>query len=193
MATFAAALATFPSAPDQVPIHWTRGVADGFAPKAVGLFLIPALAVILYGLAHLPSNGHEPIWAAIRLSTAAFHAALASVILAAAWGYPAPTYIVGVLVGGVLLTAGWLAPQVSQGWVVGVRTPWTLRSDAVWRRTHAMARPVFLLGGLIVIGAAIAAPAAVGRIIGAVLLTSAAVLTAASYAHSVQERRKHRT
>ncbi|MEW6322976.1 MAG: SdpI family protein [Acidobacteriota bacterium] len=118
------------------------------------------------------------------------HAALASVMLTAAWAYPAPTGLVGVQAGGVLLGAGWLALHASQRMLVGVRTAWTLRSDEIWRCPHALARPVFRIGGLIVIAASIAAPAVPGRTTEAVPLTTLAVLPAASYVFAVHERRR---
>ena len=35
--------------PDEIPIHWNaEGEADGYGSKEFGLFLIPAISVIIY-------------------------------------------------------------------------------------------------------------------------------------------------
>lgn len=41
--TFLAAGAVFPFLPKQIPVHWSSGMADGFAEKWA-VFLFPALA-----------------------------------------------------------------------------------------------------------------------------------------------------
>lgn len=43
--------------------------------------------------------------------------------------------------------------RAEQNWFVGIRTPWTLSSEAVWRRTHDRAGPLFKFAGLLALGA----------------------------------------
>jgi hypothetical protein len=36
---------------------------------------------------------------------------------------------------------------------IGIRTPWTLASDEVWRATHALGARTFIVGGIVAIAA----------------------------------------
>ncbi|MFB6174910.1 MAG: SdpI family protein [Candidatus Nanohalobium sp.] len=47
---------------------------------------------------------------------------------------------------------GVLCDRAERNWFIGVRTPWTLSSDEVWRKTHRKAAPLFKLSGLIALG-----------------------------------------
>src|SRR5262249_23506330 len=40
-------------------------------------------------------------------------------------------------------------PNLRRDFYVGVRTPWTLASDQVWRATHHFAAQTFLIGGIV--------------------------------------------
>jgi len=47
-------------------------------------------------------------------------------------------YYCGVLVG-----------KAKRNWFIGIRTPWTLSSDAVWDKTHKLGAKFFKISGLI--------------------------------------------
>ena len=55
-----------------------------------------------------------------------------------------------------------MMPLVRPNWWVGIRTPWTLSNDRVWARTHRLAGYCMTAGGLVMIVAALALPAALG-------------------------------
>jgi len=44
--------------------------------------------------------------------------------------------------------------QIRFNYFIGVRSPWTLASEDVWRKTHRLAGPLWMIGGLIFIVAA---------------------------------------
>ena len=56
-----------------------------------------------------------------------------------------------VLIGSNLLLAGMgnLMYTLKPSFFVGIRTPWTLSSDTVWRKTHHVAGWVWVTGGLV--------------------------------------------
>lgn len=54
---------------------------------------------------------------------------------------------VGVLIGGIGIYLRNLQPN----YFVGVRTPWTLQSSEIWRKTHDMAGSLWICAGLVMI------------------------------------------
>ena len=42
-----------------------------------------------------------------------------------------------------------LLPRIRPNWFMGIRTPWTLSSERVWRKTHRVGGYAFSLAGLI--------------------------------------------
>jgi len=62
--------------------------------------------------------------------------------------------------------------QVRHNYFVGIRTPWTLADEEVWRRTHRMGGRLFVLGGLAI---------AAGGLVGGPWLV-AAILTSLTVA-----------
>src|SRR5690606_6630863 len=62
------------------------------------------------------------------------------------------------LLGLMMVVLGNYLPRVrSNGWM-GVRTPWTLENERVWRETHRLAGRTFMVGGLIAMLAALLPP-----------------------------------
>src|SRR5256712_11828980 len=77
-------------------------------------------------------------------------------IVATGLGYPVKigrTMPIGV--GLLFIVLGNYLTRVEPNWFVGIRTPWTLSSDTVWRRTHRTGGWVFVIGGLVLAGAAL--------------------------------------
>lgn len=95
-----------------------------------------------------------------------------------------------LVVGLLLLFLGNSLGRVRHNYFVGIRTPWTLANEEVWRRTHRFGGPVIMLSGLVpMVGLLVWPPA--GPILlliciaGAVLLT--VVYSYMTYRHVVQD------
>ncbi len=149
----------YPHLPDPLPIHWNiRGEVDGWWPRWQGVLLIPALMlVILVLLQTLPKL---PI---SKSSVEAFRATYdyISVIVIALIGYVHGTVLWAavhpkmdlprVLLAGVLLflaAIGNVMGKLRPNRWAGVRTPWTLASEAVWVGTHRFAARIYVVGGV---------------------------------------------
>ena len=39
--------------------------------------------------------------------------------------------------------------RFKHSYFIGIRTPWTLANEKVWRKTHRMAAPIWVIGGII--------------------------------------------
>jgi len=63
--------------------------------------------------------------------------------------------VVILLLGGTIIFVGNLLPRIRPGSVLGIRTPWTLRDEGVWRRTHWIGGYVVVLFGLALMAAAV--------------------------------------
>lgn len=44
---------------------------------------------------------------------------------------------------------GFLLDHAEQTWFVGIRTPWTMSSERVWKKTHALGGTLFKIAGII--------------------------------------------
>ena len=44
---------------------------------------------------------------------------------------------------------GVVLQKSKRNWIIGIRTPWTLSSDYVWGRTHALGGKLFKISGIL--------------------------------------------
>ncbi|CAG9614055.1 Immunity protein SdpI [Bacillus rhizoplanae] len=54
-----------------------------------------------------------------------------------------------MIVGILFLVIGNYLPQCKPNFFVGIRTPWTLSNEEVWRKTHRFSGKVFIVLGII--------------------------------------------
>ncbi len=153
--------------PDPMPTHFdAHGVANGFMPRAVGAFLLPATALGLWALLRfggllLPREWRERLAAspvsALALLVAGMLVALHALVVQAALA-PVPRLGEGVwvLLGVFFVLLGQILPRVRRNPFIGVRTAWTLTSDENWARTHRFAGYAMTIGGALAVGAALA-------------------------------------
>lgn len=160
-ATVVASLVAYPRLPDPAPIHWNiHGQIDGWGPRWVAAWLgsgcavfIAALLLILPRLGPLTENFAKfgKTYGRIAVAVTLLMAMLHGTILLAACGHDVRmgatlTVIIGVFYA---LLGNWMG-KVRRNFYVGIRTPWTLASEAVWDRTHRVGGRVMLAAGLLV-------------------------------------------
>ena len=63
--------------------------------------------------------------------------------------------ILAVLLGIIFFIIGNYMPQIRSNYTFGIKTPWTLESPAVWKKTHAMGGIIFCVCGVLTIAAGI--------------------------------------
>lgn len=54
------------------------------------------------------------------------------------------------LIGLFLMALGNYMPTIKPNYFVGVRTPWTLENETIWRKTHRLGGKIFMIGGLLI-------------------------------------------
>ncbi|RLM67145.1 SdpI family protein [Halorubrum sp. Atlit-26R] len=145
-----------PSLPEQMVSHWNAaGQPDGTMSKTVSLALIPGLsAVLLCVFALLPRI--DPLgeniaefrsyydWFVVVFTgyMLLIHAGIVAFNLGYKFDF---TALILIGVAGLFYYSGVLLSNAEPNWFVGIRTPWTLSSDVVWRRTHDLGGRLFKL------------------------------------------------
>ncbi|NEM98182.1 SdpI family protein [Pontibacter burrus] len=146
--------------PDRVPIHFNfKGEADDWGSKnfLAGLILFITLGVNLLLLAipaidpkdkiaNMGSKYHQ-----LRLMMAIFMAALSVfIVYSAKAGSLENSNFVNLLVGFLFVSFGNYFQAIKPNYFIGIRTPWTLESETVWRKTHRMGGRLWIIGGILV-------------------------------------------
>jgi uncharacterized membrane protein len=158
--------------PAELPTHWNiRGEVDGWSSRPVGALMLPVIALALWLLLPLlrrldPRAEHyerfdATFWLLVNVLVM-FMAAMHVIVLGSGLGWPVDvSRAVLVLVGLLFMALGNYLPRLRSNWWMGIRTPWTLESEEVWRSTHRLAGTTFVLGGVAtVIAAVLPTPAA---------------------------------
>ncbi len=128
-----------------------------------GVFLGPALMLGLWLVLWLfprvdpwrdPGAGNGASYWIVGNLVILVMASLHLLVLGTTLGWPADATLLAVVIPGFFfLAVGSYLPTVPANWLLGVRTPWTLRSERVWRETHRLAGWTFMAGGLVFLGA----------------------------------------
>src|SRR2546423_7754081 len=151
----------YPQLPPTVATHWNlNGQANGFSSRAVAVGIFPlvilgmtALFNVLPKLDPRRENYGKFIATYWLIANAVILFMLIGhgMIIATALGYPVKIDRALPLGLGILfIVLGNYITRVEPNWFVGIRTPWTLSSDTVWRKTHRTGGLLMVLGGFIV-------------------------------------------
>ena len=158
-AAFVVALYAYPTLPQDIVSHWNAaGVPNGTMPKYLGLLVFPGIMVFIF-LISLVLPHIDPLRGIANFPRAynAFFFYLTVFLfyvfaLSLAWNFGAMINLdlaLSPALAALWFFVGVLLPQTHRNWFVGIRTPWTLSSDAVWNKTHALGGKLFRTAGLI--------------------------------------------
>lgn len=153
--------------PATVPIHWgINGQPDGYAGRAFAACLMPGIALVLYLLmTFLPRlDPKKDQYAAFGKQFAAIRNLMLVFLLVlgglAGWAGTGREVrmdmAVACLVGLLFISLGYYVATVKQNWFMGARTPWTMSSPEVWRKTNRLMGYVMAIAGLMIAATALA-------------------------------------
>jgi len=138
--------------------HWgITGMPDGWVDKNVGLFLIPALSLVIYlVLLIIPKiEVYKKNMRDFDLQFWGFRVVFVFVMgviyvasLLPNMGYPTDTLL--IVISGVAVLffyVGYMLNYTKRNYFVGVRTPWTLANEKVWEKTNRLAGRLFWVCG----------------------------------------------
>ena len=149
----------YPHLPDRLPTHWNlHGQVDRTMTKTTGLLILLGinlgLYVLLLAVPYLdPKKKMEQFqntYGWIRLSVHVFMVLVFVATLAYSLGYKIPMdRIIPALVSILIIILGNFMGKMRPNYFVGIRTPWTLESPAVWQKTHRISGPIWVAAGLL--------------------------------------------
>lgn len=148
--------------PDQIPVHWNLfGEADRFEAKFPGVFWLPVVVTLTtLFLSVLPRverwrSGIEKsrdIYQIVIFSAVTLLVAMEVITTLTALGSGIRVEVVMPMLFGLLfIVLGSFMPYIKRNPIIGIRLPWTLSDDEVWRRSHERGGPVFVIAGAIMV------------------------------------------
>lgn len=152
----------YPNLPDKVPMHWNAaGEVDGYGTPLTALLTNVGMLIFMYLLLIAipkldPKKDNFPkfekTYNLITFTLMVFFFGLNIITLLSSFDIDVPMNIVMMISIGILfIVLGNYLQTVQPNYFVGVRTPWTLDNEYVWRKTHRLSSRVFAIGGLIMI------------------------------------------
>lgn len=144
--------------PKQVPMHWNAsGEIDRWGDKSELLLMIFMLTGITYFIflvipyidpkQKLQNMGNK--LNNLRLILALFMSALAIYILYSVQQKTSNPVLIFPLVGLLFAFLGNYFKTIKPNYFIGIRTPWTLENEEVWKKTHLMGGKLWFVGGLL--------------------------------------------
>lgn len=160
--SIAMSVIAYPFLPDEMPIHWNySGMVDGYGSKLIVLAVIPIGVFLLYLLLrYVPKidprkKNYERFartYGWFRVSILMILVMLQGVTILASFGLALNMgMIIQIGLGALFIFLGNLMPKIQPTYFVGIRTPWTLANDHVWRKTHQLAGKVWVICGFLMI------------------------------------------
>ncbi|PMQ00833.1 MAG: hypothetical protein CBR30_09170 [Dictyoglomus sp. NZ13-RE01] len=154
---------SYPFLPEKIPMHWNfKGEIDRYGSKFEGVWAIPLLTLFLYlGLLFIPYIDperenyikFEKVYQIIKLSLVIVLSILYYITIIVGLGGPKDLIpkIVPITIGILFIILGNYMPRIKHNWFVGIRTPWTLSNEEVWRKTHRFGGYLFVISGILMI------------------------------------------
>ncbi len=159
--SFIAQMVLYPSLPESIPIHWNAaGEIDGWGSKTT-LFLLNLLPLGMLALfAAIPKiDPNKENFAKHKNVYQPFAALMVFFMIGVVWMCILPTMGIELPVSTILLLAmgvifillGNYMPRIRPNYTFGIRTPWTLASETVWKKTHRVGGYVLVLSGIMMV------------------------------------------
>ncbi|MDR0984439.1 MAG: SdpI family protein [Ruminococcus sp.] len=147
---------TLPTLPTQIPLHWdSHGNVDNWGEPWT-IFLCPLISVVVMVITYVSSrfmekNSEKINAIALVVSKLFFTVIFTWIILHAKEGTDDIFQIdrvIFMICGVMLIFMGMFLSKVEQNPVIGVRTPWTLKSTLVWKKTNLLGGILFVIIGI---------------------------------------------
>ncbi len=160
LVTFGMTAHYYPELPEKMATHWNAsGEVNGYMSKFWGAYILP-LFMIMIGLIFMLIPVIDPLRKNIEKFRKYFDAfivimmffMLAVQMQIVFWNLArpiSPNFTLPIGIGLLLFYVGILCQHAKRNWFIGIRTPWTLSSDKVWKKTHQIGAKLFKASGII--------------------------------------------
>ncbi|MBK8522634.1 MAG: SdpI family protein [Chitinophagaceae bacterium] len=146
--------------PEQVPTHFTiDGVANEWSSKTSLLFIPGALGIGIYFLMLLipkidPKKKIQQMgdkYYSLRFILTIFISLLATYLLylSDTGSIKNPNMLLA-LIGMLFAILGNYFQTIRPNYFIGIRTPWTLKNEQVWKNTHRLGGWLWIMGGILI-------------------------------------------
>ena len=149
LASFLISIYFYPQMPDKLASHWNaQGEVNGYLSKGIGLFLMPVISIILLAVFVIVPK-IDPLRANIEKFREYFDTFVLGIVifmfyiymLTIMWNLGVTfnmTLLIIPPIGLIFFCAGVLAENSEMNWFIGIRTPWTLSDERVWKKTNRL-------------------------------------------------------
>jgi uncharacterized membrane protein len=202
--SYAALAVLYPRIPQSVPMHWNAaGEVDGVMGKqwlfpGMALPALASLLTLLFTRLDTRRQSHEAHAKTLDFILASIFLLFLTIVWISAiyaLGLIADgsTSWILVLTGVAFLAVGNVLPRLRHNGTVGIRFPWTLASETVWRKTHRAGGFLMAAAGVGIIVAAFLAPKARSAVTLVSILGFLVVTAAYSFIlYAIEEKEKSR-
>ena len=149
------------SLPEIVPTHWNyKGEIDDWGNKSSLIFitfLLSGLTYILFTVIpfidpkkRIQAMGNK--YHNLKFLMVLFMSALAVFIIYSVkeQSITNPSFII-LAMGILFMLLGNYMKTIKANYFIGIRTPWTLEHESVWKSTHKLAGKIWFVGGLAIV------------------------------------------
>lgn len=144
--------------PKEVPMHWNAsGEIDRWGDKSelfMMLFMLTGITYFVFLIIpyidpkqKLQNMGNK--LNNLRLILALFMSALAIYILYSVQQKTSNPVLIFPLVGLLFAFLGNYFKTIKPNYFIGIKTPWTLENEEVWKKTHLIGGKLWFVGGLL--------------------------------------------
>ena len=144
--------------PKEVPMHWNAsGEIDRWGDKSelfMMLFMLTGITYFVFLIIpyidpkqKLQNMGNK--LNNLRLILGLFMSALAIYILYSVQQKTSNPVLIFPLIGLLFAFLGNYFKTIKPNYFIGIRTPWTLENEEVWKKTHLMGGKLWFVGGLL--------------------------------------------
>ena len=159
---FVTGTAFYPYLPPILAAHWnTQGQVNGYISRGWGTFLFPAIFVFIAFLFFLIPRidpKKENIakfrkyfdYIVITIVIFFYYIYLLSLVWNIGYRFNFVMYLVPAF-AVLFYIIGAFLPHIELNWMIGIRTPWTISSESVWKKTHEVGSTAFKISAIVML------------------------------------------